>query len=316
MSACTTGWLVRAAAAAMGAEPRPDSLENRPGHAQTDGHHHRGTGKAAGGRHRLEGAGHDHGQDAGDLGDVHEDDSQRAQHVEGDHDGHQQGGHAADAAHTADDDGGGQAHEHDTGDAGSDGKAVVEGVSHGIGLHHAADAEGGDGREEGEQGRQPFPAQPARDVVHGAAAEGAVLVLHAVFHGQHGFGVFGGHAHEAGHPHPEQGTGAADVDGRGHTGDIAGAHGGRKGHHQSLEVGDVALGLPVGGLADDEGECVDQMTELQGSQGKGQPQARADQKDHQWPSPDIPRNHVQEIQHVPSRKRGRSRVPPGVFALN
>ena len=30
MRACTTGWLVRAAAAAMGAEPRPDSLENRP----------------------------------------------------------------------------------------------------------------------------------------------------------------------------------------------------------------------------------------------------------------------------------------------
>ena len=30
MRACTTGWLVRAATAAMGAEPRPDSLENRP----------------------------------------------------------------------------------------------------------------------------------------------------------------------------------------------------------------------------------------------------------------------------------------------
>ena len=46
--------------------------------------------------------------------------------------GTSRGGHAADAAHTADDDGGGQAHEHDAGDAGSDGKAVVEGVSHGI----------------------------------------------------------------------------------------------------------------------------------------------------------------------------------------
>jgi hypothetical protein len=131
----------------------------------------------------------------------------------------------------------------DSTDPHGDAERIAQGVGHGIGLHHVADTEGGDGRKEGEQGPQEAsdgsPNAP-RKVVHGAAGLFPPLVGDTVADRKESFGVLRRHPDEARHPHPEQSTGPSKGDRRGHAGDVSGADGRRQGRHQRLEVGNVA----------------------------------------------------------------------------
>ena len=59
------------------------------------------------------------------------------------------------------------------------------------------------------------------DDVHRAALRFAVSVAAAVCHGEEAFVIFGSHAHQCAHPHPEDGARSADNQSDGHSCDIA-----------------------------------------------------------------------------------------------
>jgi hypothetical protein len=90
------------------------------------------------------------------------------------------------------------------------------------------------------------------DGVHRAADLFAMVVGLAEVHRQQHLGVLGSHADQRRHPHPEQRTGATDGDGRGHAGDVAGAHRRRQRRHQCRVGTDVApsAGFGVAALPD------------------------------------------------------------------
>ncbi len=116
----------------------------------------------------------------------------------------------------------------------------------GIDLRKCPDAEEGDedagnGKECAE--RFPFFAHPVFDVVHRAAGNISFGVLLAVFHGEKSFGVFRRHAEESGHPHPENGAGAAGCDGSGDADDIARADGGGERRAECFETVDIAVAV-------------------------------------------------------------------------
>ena len=118
-------------------------------------------------------------------------------------------------------------------------------IGDGICLDAVADTEARHGAEncKGEGHPGPAPAESVLDVVHGATDVVALLVHLAVLHRQHRLGILGGHADEGRAPHPEQGPGAADGDGRADTGDVARADRRGQGCHQGIEGGDVTLAL-------------------------------------------------------------------------
>ena len=108
-------------------------------------------------------------------------------------------------------------------------KDIRDTVDHGIGLHHVADTERGDEREDRESSGEAVHLQAVQQRIHGSAGDLTVGSDFAEFQRQRAFGEFGGHAHGRGDPHPEQRAGPAQRDGGGHAGDIAGADRGRQG---------------------------------------------------------------------------------------
>ncbi|MDZ7599654.1 MAG: hypothetical protein U5J82_15550 [Desulfobacterales bacterium] len=188
-------------------------------------------------------------------------------------------GDLADALDAAENDQGGEDHQHDTRDPERHLEGGVDGVGHRVGLDHVADPEGRHGGEKGKDKPQPLPAQPLRDVVHGAAAHVAFFVLDPVLHGQNRFPIFGGHADQAGDPHPEQGSRSTGGNGRCYAGNVAGPDGGRQGGHQGLKMRDVArlvgIFLP---LHQRQPKGVPQFSELQAPQDDGQIESGTDEK--------------------------------------
>ena len=223
----------------------------------------------------------------GDGGDIQYNDQQSAGDVEHDHDRHHHTGHPADALDAPQDDQCRKNHQGQSGNGEWYMKRGFNRVGDGIGLDHVADAESGHRRKHGKQGAQPFPAQALGDVIHGAAAHIPLGVPCSVFDRQHRFAVLGGHPHQPGHPHPEQRAGASGGNGRGHTGNVAGAHGGRKGRHQGLKMGDVAGFFRIF-LAFHQGQPqgIPELPELETPQGDGQIKSGAHQENQHRRPPD------------------------------
>ena len=276
-----------------------DAAANALGNCRLDGC----AGYAAGDSGGIERAHKDALEGVGDSGDVDNDHNQGRDHIDDRHDGHQQGAHVADplnAAHQDDehDDGGDDAdHQGDDlllalsgGDKARD--RLVDGAGDGVDLGHVADAEGGQAAEEGEDDSQPLPlgAKAVLDVVHGAADPVALRVFLTVLDSQGDLGIFGAHAHQSGHPHPEDSAGAADGDSAGHTRDVAGTDGRRQSGTHGLEGGHGALCrralLLLQGLAQGVLEDVAQPGELREFAQYAQHQARAQDEDHGWGTPD------------------------------
>ncbi len=130
-------------------------------------------------------------------------------------------------------------------------------------MECVADAEGGDGRERGEEDGQPLGVEAALEGEHRAAEHTAVFRLDAVFDGQQPFRIFGGHTEDAGDPAPEHRAGAAEGHGRGHAHDVAGADGGRQGGGQGAELADVAVRLAVLGQGQPDGFADFQLRKTQ-----------------------------------------------------
>ncbi len=209
-------------------------------------------------------------QRLGNPASIHHQDHQGTEHVGNSHDRHQFFGDLADAADAADDDNAGQHRQHDAGADRRHVPGLAQSHRHRIGLDHAADTEGGEAAEQGKQPAKPFQPQPFGNVAHRSALHGAVGQVLAIFHRQHGLGIFGRHPDQGADPHPEDRSRAAEVDGRGHPGDVAGADGGRQGGGQRLERGDIPLGLAVRAFRKDELERLGQLNELQKTEAQGQ----------------------------------------------
>ena len=216
--------------------------EHTAGDAEANGGPYSGSGKTTGGGLTGEGAFHHQGDGGGDFSDIEQQHQQADGDIENGHERHQPRSPQGDALDAAEQHGTDQHHERYGGDQRCDVEFVVEGGGDGVGLHHIADAETGDGAEdrEGDGEPAPFGAQAVADVVHGAADPVAGFVFFAELHGADCFGIFGGHADQSCHPHPEQGSGAAEGDGCGHTDDVTRADGGGQRGHEGAEGGDVA----------------------------------------------------------------------------
>ena len=228
---------------------------------------------------------------------MEEDDGEPAQHVDDGHERHDERGGLGNALDAAQHHDGSQDGQRRAGDPGIDVEAGLDGLGHRVGLHRAADAEGGQHAKQGKQHRQPLDAQAALDVVHGAAAHLPLVVGDAVLDGQHGLAVLGGHAEEGGDPHPEDGARATGDDGRGHAGDVAGTDGGRERRHQRPEVADVALVVLLVVLGRREGllQRHGQHVDLQEEQAKRQVDGGAAQQDEQGCPPDVAAQPFKEI---------------------
>ena len=145
------------------------------------------------------------------------------------------------------------------------------------------------GAEHGKGNAQPGPfrAEAVLDVIHRAADIVAFFVALAEFHGADGFGVFGGHADQRGHPHPEQRPGAAEEHSGGNAGDVAGADGGRQRGHQGVERADLPL-APAFAALEQQAEASANAQDRHEFQPDLQEKADAqDQDQHQRP-PDDP----------------------------
>ena len=196
------------------------------------------------------------------------------------HDGRHPLGDAGDPAYSAQDDQGGQPHQHRGGGARAQ---VQRGVraddpGDGVGLDHDDGEAAGEDRQSREGDTQGAAAHPARHVVGGPAAEGAVGVTDLEHLGQGRLEEGGGHPDQGDHPHPEDRTGAAQDEGGGHSEDITDAHAGGQGDREGLEGGDASLspGTRSGHLA----EHVRQAAELHETGAGGQQDPGTDEHPH------------------------------------
>ena len=221
--------------------------EQAPGHAVPHGLPHTQAQSAAKHRLGIKGAHKDgaHGGEQGLVVDAQDDDA--AYNVEQSHDGDDLLREGGNTPHTAQEDKGGNDSHHHAHRQFGNAKGGVEGVADGVGLDHIAHkAKGqddGDGKEAGQELAELAP-EGCPDVVQGAAGDMAVGIGGAEPLSQHRLGIDGGHAEEGGQPHPEDGAGAAGIQGGGAAGDVAGAHLGGNGGGQGLEGGHTLLACP------------------------------------------------------------------------
>ena len=168
-----------------------------------------------------------------------------------------------------------------------DAEVGVQRVGDGIGLHHVADAETGNAGKQREGDGEPAPVRPhaVLDVIHRPADKIAILVSLAEPHGTDGFGIFGRHADKSRHPHPEDGTRAAEEDGRRHTGDVAGADGRRQRGHQGVEGGDVTGVITGDATLTQQGKAERDLHYRQEPQANRQEQPGAEDQDQHGNAP-------------------------------
>ena len=275
---------------------REDATGNALLHADEEAAH-----DAASNGGGIEGTLENGGKHSGNLADIHNDKAQTQYDVQQGHEGHQTLGDLADALDTANEDHGDNHADHHADDqiAGAYGgcgqQAVVQqggvdGGGDGVDLGGVAGAEDGADAEEGVQVSQPHPlfAQTVLDVVHGAAYIVALGVPLPEVDSQGHFGELGAHAEQSGDPHPEHGTGTADGDGAGHTGDVAGTHGGRQSGADCLEGGDGTVGgiILFQNAADGIFHGIAELADLDKPGPQSQIQAHADDADDGRQAPD------------------------------
>ena len=188
-----------------------------------------------------EGVAQDQGHHRGQLFRVQRDGNQGAAQVQRGHQRHQRRGDPGDAFEAAEDHrAGGEAQQN--ADAEIEGQGIGAGVQPTVAheQHFAQylgelvgleDGQGADHAEGGEQIGEESPAavQPFADHVHRPALQHAVTVPAPVHHGQRAGEELGGDAEQGGHPHPEDGAGAANADGQRHAADVAHADGAGQG---------------------------------------------------------------------------------------
>src|SRR5690606_30626756 len=255
--------------------------EDAAGHTLLDGEQQRRAEQTARGRLAGERLPEDESERRRKLGDVHDEDGYRDEDVGDDHDGHHTGGEPADALDAAQHHRGHDEDHGRTGEPGGDRPDVLQLGGHRVGLGHVADTERGNRAEQGEEEAEDeteAAADPVAQVEHGATALLAFGVPAAVLHTQQRFAVLGGHAQQAGHPHPEQCAGAAVADGERRASDVAHTHGGGQRGAESLVVGDVAFAALLLAAHKSEPQRVAEQPELQSAKPDSQEDSRDEQE--------------------------------------
>ena len=145
--------------------------EDAAGNAHADGQEHGGAGEAALGGGGREGFGDDPPEHARHFRDVHGDDDEGEDNVDGGHEGHETAGYGADALHASKKNKGEQKEKDDARDPGGHGEGVLQAHGNGVDLYEVARAHAGDDAEDGEEDTHPgpFSAKAVPDEVHGAA---------------------------------------------------------------------------------------------------------------------------------------------------
>ena len=182
--------------------------------------------------------------------------------------------------------------QHDEGNEGGNGYAHYpggdmecgrEGLGNAVAVDgrqtESAGQNGGDGKDDG----QPGAVEPFLDVVGGAATQ-LVAVMLFVNLCQAGFGIGGASPKECDNPHPDDGSGAAESDGQGHTDDVACAHATRKGEGESLEGGDAGTLAAV--VLEEQAHHLAQVAHLHKTGAKGEIECGSQAESYERPAPD------------------------------
>ena len=253
--------------------------EDAAGDTVLHGHHDGGACKTTGSSRACEGTLENQGNGSRDGIEMHEDKAK----ADGDvHDGHKRddlGGDFGDALQAAEGDSGNQQCQDDVRSEFRHTKGDIDTVDDGVDLREGTDAEISDeDRCDGEEGSERFIlfAHAVADVEHRAAGNLAFFIGAAILDGEQAFGVFRCHAEECGHPHPEDGTRAADLHSRGDADDVARADRSGEGDAECLEARDITFAVVLG--FEDKAERFRQAEYLQQVQADRQEDARADQK--------------------------------------
>ncbi|MNC18370.1 hypothetical protein D3C75_662690 [compost metagenome] len=271
----------------VGEETALDAVDHRLGDGVTHG-----TGT------RLldtEGRLDDENKDPGQLADVHGHHEQRHQDVGQRHEGHHQLGEAGYATDAAEDDEAGQHHQCQAADPVRDAEGDVHGQADGVGLHRIEHQTECQQQTEGEDHPHPAHAEPTLHVVGGTTTVVAVFILDLVELGQGTLDEGGGHADEGDQPHPEDGTRPPQIDGDGHTGQVAGAHTGSQAGTQGLEGGDAGT-VGFAAIAQYR-EHVAEVTDLDKPQAEGKEESDPDQQVNEHGSPHQVVNHCNQGVH-------------------
>ena len=210
-------------------------------HAAPDRNGHRGSGHTADHRVAGESGFDDEPQRLRNESDVHDEDDQAETQIDDRHDGRQVGGHVGDLLHAAEDDQSVDQKDQRRYDPGDHrrvaGKAADRAVDC-VDLQRTAGDQGDKDRKDRKRAAEDFGDRlllhAAREDVHDASAEVAILVLDTEMHCQRDLRELGCHAAQRRDPHPEDRAGAAHRDGVGHAHDVAVAHAGGQRRCQGL----------------------------------------------------------------------------------
>ena len=241
------------------------------------------------------------GENSRNTADVQNDQTDTQGDVQHSHEGNQPLGDPADALDTADEDQGNNDADDDadnkvTGRSPGGGQQTVvqqgsiNGGGDGIDLCGVAGAENSADTEEGVQVSKPHPlaAETVFDVVHGTANEVTLGIALPEVDSQGHFGELGAHAKQSRDPHPEYGTGTANGDGTGHTGDVTGTDGGCQSGADCLEGGDGTLSSLIffQNTADGVFHGITELTDLDKTGTQGDVKTHTDDAGHGRHAPD------------------------------
>ena len=194
-----------------------------------------GACRAAGGLFQAKGTFYDQRQNARDFGNVHGHHAQRQEYVGAGHERHDKLSEANDLAQTAKDDNAGKSRDDHADTQLGRTKGALHGIGNGVGLYGVENQAEGDNQADRENGRGPGRFQAFGNVHRRASPVLALAVANLVQLGQSAFSVTGGHTDEGYHPHPENGTGTAQVQGNRNPGKVTGTHPGGQAGAQGLE---------------------------------------------------------------------------------
>ena len=235
-------------------------------------------------------------ENVADVADMGKEDYQSGKDVNDRHEGHQLFSYLTYALEAAYEDDGAEDSDDDADYQVSgvyvDGSKAVDGAgdrgNDGVDLGHVTNTEGCQHSEECKQAAEPFPvfAKALADVVHRTAYPVALIVALAEMDSQSNFSKLGAHSEQCGNPHPEYSAGAAEGDGAGYAGDIAGTDGSRQSGANGLEGSYCAFTgfLLFEDLADGVLHYVAEPLELYPAAAEGVIHAGAYQKDHARPA--------------------------------
>nr|DAL56230.1 MAG TPA_asm: hypothetical protein [Caudoviricetes sp.] len=250
-----------------------------------DALHERRASRSAQDRTPAEGLGEDQPEHLGQPADVEQDDAQGQQDVAQGHDRDDHAADPGDAVDAAEDDEERERGEPDADPVRIEPEGPLPCGADRVALHRVEGKPERYGDQHGEQHAHPPFSEPVLHIVGRAADVGvAAAAFVELRKGRFDEGARG--PHEGDDPHPEDRSGTADDDRRGHAGQVARADAAGQRYGEGLERGDVALapGCASRRLAQ-HADHLAQHAELHAACPQGEPHGTAEQRRNQHMAP-------------------------------